>query len=137
MARQNLFDEFVAELKGKTTQIPACLWFLARDKSGRPPTGQKKRLRDRRGEVLFIDARRLGCMVDRVHWELTDKEIQEIARTYHAWRGEEGVGEYKDVPGFCKSVSLEEIRKHDYVLTPGRYVGIPQQEEETSPLKKR
>ncbi|OAQ20797.1 type I restriction-modification system subunit M [Thermosulfurimonas dismutans] len=120
-----------------TTQIPACLWFLARDKSGRPPAGQKKRLRDRRGEVLFIDARRMGRMVDRVHRELTDEEIQEIAQTYHAWRGEEGAGEYKDVPGFCKNVSLEEIRKHDYVLTPGRYVGISQQEEDDEPFEEK
>ncbi len=120
-----------------TTQIPACLWFLARDKSGRPPAGQKKRLRDRRGEVLFIDARRLGRMVDRVHRELTDEEIQQVARTYHAWRGEAEAGEYQDIPGFCKSVSLEEIRKHDYVLTPGRYVGVPQQEEDDEPFEEK
>ena len=119
-----------------TTQIPVCLWFLARDKSGRPPAGGR-RLRDRRGEVLFIDARRMGRMVDRVHRELTDQEIQEIARTYHAWRGEEGAGEYKDIPGFCKSVKLEEIRKHDYVLTPGRYVGVPQQEEDNEPFEEK
>lgn len=108
----NLVDCIVA-LPDKlfyTTQIPACLWFLARDKSGRPPAGQKKRLRDRRGEVLFIDARRMGHMVDRVHRELTDEEIQEIARTYHAWRREEGAGEYKDIPGFCKSTTIEKIR---------------------------
>jgi type I restriction enzyme M protein len=92
-----------------STQIPACLWFLARDKSGRPPAGQKKALRDRRGEVLFIDARRMGRMVDRVHRELTDEEIQKIARTYHAWRGEHDAGEYRDVPGFCKSATLEDL----------------------------
>ena len=129
----NLVDCIVA-LPDKlfyTTQIPACLWFLARDKSGRPPAGQKKRLRDRRGEVLFIDARRMGRMVDRVHRELTDEEIQEIARTYHAWRGEEGVGEYKDIPGFCKSTTIEKIRgEHDYILTPSRYVGVEIQEED-------
>jgi len=113
-----------------TTQIPACLWFLARDKSGRPPRGQKTPLRDRRGEVLFIDARRMGRMVDRTHRELTDEEIAEIARTYHAWRGEPDAGEYQDIPGFCKSVPLEEIGKHGYVLTPGRYVGVPPQEED-------
>ncbi len=94
-----------------STQIPACLWFLARDKSGRPPAGQKKPLRDRRGQVLFIDARKMGRMVDRTHWELTDEEIRKIANTYHAWRGEEGAGEYRDVPGFCKSATLDEIRQ--------------------------
>jgi type I restriction enzyme M protein len=107
-----------------STQIPACLWFLARDKSGPPPAGQKKSLRDRRGEVLFIDARKLGRMVDRVHRELTDEEIQKIARTYHTWRGEEDAGAYRDIPGFCKSARLEEIRQHGHVLTPGRYVGV-------------
>jgi type I restriction enzyme M protein len=106
-----------------STQIPVSLWFLARDKIGKPPVGQKKSLRDRRGEVLFIDARRMGKMVDRVHRELTDEEIQKIARTYHAWRGEHDAGEYRDIPGFCKSATLEEIRQHGYVLTPGRYVG--------------
>ncbi|WP_457755885.1 class I SAM-dependent DNA methyltransferase [Thermodesulfatator indicus] len=114
-----------------TTQIPACLWFLTRDKSGRPPAGQKKRLRDRRGEVLFIDARKMGVMVDRVHRELTDEEIEKIARTYHAWRAEDGAGEYKDIPGFCISATIEKIRReHDYILTPGRYVGVEIQEED-------
>ncbi len=81
-----------------STQIPACLWFLARDKSGRPPAGQRKPLRDRRGQVLFIDARRMGRMVDRVHRELTEEEIQRIACTYHAWRGEPDAGKYEDIP---------------------------------------
>jgi len=112
-----------------STQIPACLWFIARDKSGKPTKGGKP-LRDRRGEVLFIDARKMGVMVDRVHRELTDKEIERIARTYHAWRGEEGTGEYKDIPGFCKSAIIEKIREHDYILTPGRYVGVEIQEED-------
>ncbi len=112
-----------------STQIPACLWFIARDKSGKPTKGGKS-LRDRRGEVLFIDARKIGVMVDRVHRELTDEEIKKIARTYHAWRGEVGAGEYKDIPGFCKSATIEEIREHDYILTPGRYVGVEVQEED-------
>jgi type I restriction enzyme M protein len=80
-------------------------------------------LRDRRGQVLFIDARKLGRMADRTHRELTDEEISRIARTYQAWRGEKDAGDYADVPGFCNSATLEEIRKHGHVLTPGRYVG--------------
>jgi type I restriction enzyme M protein len=120
-----------------STQIPACLWFLARDKSGRPPAGQKKSLRDRRGGVLFIDARRMGRMVDRVHRELTNEEIQKIARTYHAWRGEQDAGEYRDVPGFCKSATLEEIRQHGHVLTPGRYVGAVVEDEDDEPFDEK
>jgi type I restriction enzyme M protein len=73
--------------------------------------------------VLFIDARKLGVLVDRTRRELTDEEVQTIADTYHAWRGEKDAGEYADVAGFCKSASLDEIRKHGHVLTPGRYVG--------------
>ena len=114
-----------------STQIPACLWFLARD---------------RRGEILFIDARKLGRMVDRTHRELTDEDVTRIANTYHAWRSTtpspltgEGRGEgekhYTDVPGFCKSVTLEEVRKHGHVLTPGRYVGAEAQEEDDEPFE--
>ena len=105
-----------------STQIPACLWFLARDK-------KNGRFRDRCGEVLFIDARKLGRMVDRTHRELTPEEITRIADTYHAWRGEKGTGQYKDVPGFCKAASLDEIRKQGHMLTPGRYVGAEAQED--------
>ena len=111
-----------------STQIPACLWFLARDR-------RDARFRDRRGEVLFIDARTLGRMVDRTHRELTDEDIARIADTYHAWRGEEGAGDYADVPGFCKAASLEEMRKHGHVLTPGRYVGAAPQEEDDEPFE--
>jgi type I restriction enzyme M protein len=114
-----------------STQIPACLWFLARNKN--PGKG----LRDRRGQVLFIDARKLGVLVDRTRRELTDKEVQKIADTYHAWRGENGAGEYADVTGFCKSVSMEEIRKHGHVLTPGRYVGAVEQEEDGEPFEEK
>ncbi len=113
-----------------STPIPACLWFLARDK-------KNARFRERRGEVLFIDARKIGVMVDRVHRELTDEEIIRIARTYHAWRGEKDAGDYADVPGFCKSVSFEEIRRHGYALTPGRYVGAESQEDDGEPFKEK
>lgn len=114
-----------------STQIPACLWFLARNKN--PGKG----LRDRRGQVLFIDARKLGVLVDRTRRELTDEEIQKIADTYHAWRGEPDAGEYQDVPGFCKSATLEEIRKHGHVLTPGRYVGAAEQEDDGEPFEEK
>jgi len=114
-----------------STQIPACLWFLARNKN--PGKG----LRDRRGQVLFIDARNMGVMVDRTRRELTDEEIKKIADTYHAWRGEKDAGEYADVPGFCKSATLDEIRRHDYVLTPGRYVGAAAQEDDGEPFTEK
>ena len=104
-----------------STQIPACLWFLARDKSN--GKAGKSHLRDRRGEVLFIDARNMGQLVDRTRRELTDDDALKIATTYHAWRGEQNAGNYQDIPGFCKSSTLEEIREHGHVLTPGRYVG--------------
>jgi very-short-patch-repair endonuclease len=93
--------------------------------------------RDRRGEILFIDARKMGRMVDRTHRELTDEDIARIANTYHAWRGEKNAGQYKDVPGFCKSASLEGVRKHGYVLTPGRYVGAAEQEEDDEPFDQK
>lgn len=111
-----------------STQIPACLWILAKGRSN--GLVKKTKLRDRRGEVLFIDARKMGVLVDRTRRELTDDEIRKIADTYHAWRGEAGAGEYLDIPGFCKSATLDEIRKHDYVLTPGRYVGAEAQDED-------
>jgi type I restriction enzyme M protein len=111
-----------------STQIPACLWILAKDRSN--GLVKKTKLRDRRGEVLFIDARKLGALVDRTRRELTDTEIAKIAATYHAWRGEADAGEYSDIPGFCKSATLDEIRKHGHVLTPGRYVGTEVQDED-------
>jgi len=110
-----------------STQIPACLWFLARDR-------KNGKFRDRRGKVLFVDTRKLGRMVDRTHRELTDEEVVGIVRTYHAWRGEKDEGAYGDVSGFCKSATLEEIRKHGYVLTPGRYVGAGAAEDDGEPF---
>jgi len=113
-----------------STQIPACLWFLARDR-------KNGKFRDRRGEILFIDARKLGPLVDRTHRELTDEDIERIASTYHAWRGEQDAGEYEDVPGFCKSATLEQVRKHGHVLTPGRYVGAEAQEDDGEPFEEK
>ncbi len=111
-----------------STQIPVCLWFLARDRSNGLVKSDK--LRDRRGEILFIDARKLGHMVDRTRKEFSNGDIEKITRAYHAWRGETDAGAYEDVPGFCKAASLEEIRTHNYVLTPGRYVGAADVEED-------
>ncbi len=124
-----------------STQIPACLWFLARDRTGGLPSGdgtvgQPRPFRDRRDEVLFIDARKLGRTVDRTHRELTDEDVARIAGTYHAWRGgESGADEYADVPGFCKSAALEDVRSHGHVLTPGRYVGAEPQEDDGEPFE--
>lgn len=113
-----------------STQIPVCLWFLARQK-------KNGRFRDRRGHTLFIDARKLGTMVDRTHRELTEADVAKIAGTYHAWRGDKGAGEYQDVSGFCKSSALEEIRKHSHVLTPGRYVGAEATEDDGEPFDEK
>jgi type I restriction enzyme M protein len=118
MIENDLVDCMVA-LPGQlfySTQIPVCLWFLARDR-------KNHKFRDRRKTTLFIDARKMGKMVDRAHAEVTSEEIEKIAATYHAWRGDKGAGKYEDVKGFCKSATLEEIKGHGYVLTPGRYVG--------------
>jgi type I restriction enzyme M protein len=112
------------------TAIPVCLWFIARNK-------KNGRFRDRRGETLFIDARKLGQLVDRVHRELTDEEIARIAGTYHAWRGDKGAGAYSDVPGFCKAAKTEEIRAHNHILTPGRYVGAEAQEEDDEAFQEK
>jgi type I restriction enzyme M protein len=107
-----------------TTGIPVCLWFLTRDKSDRSVQSERPQ-RSRPDEVLFIDARDMGHMATRTVRELSDDDITRIAAIYHAWRGEPGSG-YEDVPGVCASVGLEAIRTHDYVLTPGRYVGAPE-----------
>lgn len=114
-----------------STPIPACLWFLARNKK---PGGT---WRDRRGEVLFIDARKLGHLVDRTRREFADADINTIANAYHAWRGEPEAGAYDDVPGFCKAAKLDDIKGHNYVLTPGRYVGAEDAEEDDVPFSQR
>jgi type I restriction enzyme M protein len=112
-----------------STQIPVCLWILARSK-------KNGRFRDRRGQTLFIDARKMGVLVDRVHRELSDDDIQTIAGTYHAWRGDKGTKtKYADIPGFCKSATLEDIRHHGHILTPGRYVGAAEVEDDGEPFE--
>lgn len=103
------------------TGIPACLWFVTRDK-------KNHKFRDRRGEVLFIDASKMGIMADRTHRELTDEDIKKISDLYHAWRGEGG--KYEDIRGLCKAANMDEIKKHDHILTPGRYVGVKIIEED-------
>jgi type I restriction enzyme M protein len=113
-----------------STQIPVCLWFLARDR-------KNHKFRDRRGETLFIDGRKMGKMVDRSHAEITAEEIDKISATYHAWRGDKGAGKYQDVKGFCKSATLEEMKGHGYILTPGRYVGAEDLLDEESSIEER
>ncbi len=110
-----------------STQIPVCLWFLTRSK-------KDGRFRDRRGETLFIDARKMGTLIDRVHRELTDEDVAKIAGSYHAWRGDKGASDYEDVVGFCKAAKLDDIRKHGHVLTPGRYVGAEAVEDDREPF---
>ena len=130
LVEANLVDCMIA-LPGQlfySTQIPVCLWFLARDRAN-------GKFRDRRGEVLFIDARNEGHMVDRTHRELSEADIACIAGTYHAWRNKRGG--YEDVPGFCKSATLDDIRAHDHILTPGRYVGVAPQPEDDEPFHEK
>lgn len=121
-----------------TPQIPVCLWFLARNKgNGTRSTSSGQAFRARHGETLFIDARKLGSLVDRTHREFSYDELARIAATYHAWRGEPDAGKYEDVPGFCKSATLDEIRQHGHVLTPGRYVGAEETEDDDEPFEEK
>ena len=117
-----------------STAIPACLWFLAKNKN-------TEGFRNRKNEVLFIDARKLGALVDRVRRELSDADIAKISDTYHAWRGEEHAverrGAYENVSGFCYSASLEDIKSHGYVLTPGRFVGAEEELDDGVPFEEK
>lgn len=139
MVEGNAVDAMVA-LPGQLffgTQIPACLWILAKDKSN--GVAMNATLRDRRDEILFIDARKMGALIpgSRKQKQLSDDEIAKIAQAYHAWRGEPEAGAYADEPGFCRAATLEEIRSHDYVLTPGRYVGAGAIEEDDEPFENK
>lgn len=141
-----------------STQIPVCLWFLVKDKRARKvkhgDDPMPDCLRDRRKETLFIDARKMGTLIDRVHRELTEEDIEKIVSTYHEWRFDdlewrgqaekagctlpaEPGSQYKDIPGFCKSATTAEIAAHGYVLTPGRYVGAEEVEDDGDPFEEK
>ncbi|EMA2435540.1 type I restriction-modification system subunit M [Vibrio parahaemolyticus] len=135
---ENDLVECMVALPGQlftNTQIPACIWFLTKNKKARTDKSGRK-LRDRKGEVLFIDARNLGYMKDRVLRDFTQDDIQKVADLYHAWKtGDEVNGvAYEDQAGFCKSATLEDIKKHDFVLTPGRYVGAAEELDDGIPF---
>jgi type I restriction enzyme M protein len=125
-----------------STQIPVCLWFLAKNKNA----DAKRGFRDRRQQTLFIDARKMGTLIDRVHRELTDADLEKITSTYHAWRSDknpvrpelvEGPLGYQDIAGFCKSATTAEIAAHGHVLTPGRYVGAEEVEDDGDPFEEK
>jgi type I restriction enzyme M protein len=116
-----------------STQIPVCLWFLARSKGADKKSG----FRDRKGETLFIDARKMGTLIDRVHRELTDEDLARITGAYHAWRGAESKTPYADVAGFCRSATTAEIAAHGFVLTPGRYIGAEDVVDEGEPFEEK
>lgn len=137
--RKRLIEEDLVEcmvaLPGQlftNTQIPACIWFLTKDKANGLVRNEKKR--DRRGELLFIDARQLGYMRDRVLRDFTAEDIAKVTDTFHAWQRGNG---YEDVAGFCYSASLDDLKKHDFVLTPGRYVGAEEQEDDGEPFAEK
>lgn len=134
--RKNLVDaklvDAIVALPEKlfySTQIPVSLWILNRNKKDNP------KFREREDEILFIDARNLGTMVDRRHRELSEEDIKKISDTYHNYRNLNG--QYEDIKGFCKAAKLEEVREHEYVLTPGRYVGIKEQEDDGIPFEEK
>jgi type I restriction enzyme M protein len=125
-----------------STQIPVCLWFVSKNKNA----DSKRGFRDRRKQTLFIDARKMGMLVDRVHRELTSEDLAKITSTYHAWRGDkesrlsrEGgkPSSYTDILGFCKSATTAEIAAHGFVLTPGRYVGAEELEDDGEPFEEK
>jgi type I restriction enzyme M protein len=130
-----------------STQIPVCLWFLTKSKAARAIKGLDNSapvsFRERRRETLFIDARKMGKLIDRVHRELTDDDHAKIVNTYHAWRhdqreaGRNSSFNYSDVPGFCKSATTKDIASHGYVLTPGRYVGAEEVEDDGDPFEEK
>jgi len=137
MLQNDLVDCMIA-LPGQlfyTTQIPVCLWFMTKNKKVQHFEDQTRNYRNREGETLFIDARNMGTMVDRTHKELTIDDLAIITKTYHAWRGESKDGIYEDIAGYCKSATLAEIEKNDFVLTPGRYVGVAEEEDDGIPFE--
>lgn len=134
--RKNLIEndlvECIVTLPGQlfySTQIPVCLWFVSKNKV---KTGK----RERNNKILFIDARNLGFMADRTHKEFSDEDIQKVAGTFHAWRGT-NEQEYTDELGFCKEATVEEVRNNDHILTPGRYVGLAEQEDDGEPFEEK
>jgi len=135
MIENDLVDCMIA-LPGQlfyTTQIPVCLWFMTKNKKKDPEKGY----RNREGETLFIDAREMGSMISRKQKDLTEEDINKITQTYHAWRGGDKEGDYEDVAGYSKSATLKEIAKNDYVLTPGRYVGMAEIEDDGIPFEEK
>ena len=116
-----------------STQIPVCLWFLTKSKKA----DAKRGFRDRRKQTLFIDARKLGTLIDRVHRELLEADLEKITSTYHAWRGDSSIQNYQDIAGFCKSATTAEIAAHGHVLTPGRYVGAEEIEDDGDPFEEK
>ena len=136
--RQKLIEndlvECVVALPGQlfyTVQIEVCLWFLTKNKKSNAERGYRKR----EGEFLFIDARKKGSMISRTQKELSDAELEDIAGTYHSWRSNKPDAEYEDQAGYCKSATLKDIEKHDFVITPGRYVGMPPLEDDGIPFE--
>ena len=133
---ENDLVECMVALPGQlftNTQIPACIWFLTKNKKARTSASGKK-LRDRTGEVLFIDARNLGFMKDRVLRDFTQEDLNTVSETFHTWETGQN---YDDEAGFCKSAKLSELEKHDFVLTPGRYVGAAAEEEDSEPFAEK